>query len=135
MAESIENQLNGGEPTFNTSSMQGGGMGGGGKGGPDFGGEKPDMPSRTEQSETSETAEAQAMNLTAEADRTEHPPDFGGGEKTPPGMPGQDNKSVSLSDCLPMIAVCGGVFVVGAVVLILFKRKKDLKPPKEHKTE
>lgn len=180
MAESIENQLSGGEPTFNTSSMQGGG----GKGGPDFGGEKPDMPSRTEQSETSETAEAQAqaMNLTAEADRTEqttdaqqndrptppdqnggqmggqmdenertgqadgqqngqqngqqgNPPDFGGGEKTPPGMPGQDNKSVSLSDCLPMIAVCGGVFVVGAVVLILFKRKKDLKPPKEHKTE
>lgn len=174
MAESIENQLSGGEPTFNTSSMQGGGMGGGGKGGPDFGGEKPDMPSRTEQSETSETAEAQAMNLTAEADRTEqttdaqqndrptppdqnggqmggqmdenertgqadgqqsNPPDFGGGEKTPPGMPGQDNKSVSLSDCLPMIAVCGGVFVVGAVVLILFKWKKDLKPPKEHKTE
>lgn len=176
--------MGGGEPTFNTSSMQGGGMGGGGKGGPDFGGEKPDMPSRTEQSETSETAEAQAqaMNLTAEADRTEqttdaqqndrptppdqnggqmggqmdenertgqadgqqngqqngqqgNPPDFGGGEKTPPGMPGQDNKSVSLSDCLPMIAVCGGVFVVGAVVLILFKRKKDLKPPKEHKTE
>lgn len=178
MAESIENQLNGGEPTFNTSSMQGGG----GKGGPDFGGEKPDMPSRTEQSETSETAEAQAMNLTAEADRTEqitdaqqndrpippdqnggqmggqmdenertgqadgqqngqqngqqgNPPDFGGGEKTPPGMPGQDNKSVSLSDCLPMIAVCGGVFVAGVVVLILFKRKKDLKPPKENKTE
>lgn len=180
MAESIENQLSGGEPTFNTSSMQGGGMGGGGKGGPDFGGEKPDMPSRTEQSETSETAEAQAqaMNLTAEADRTEQttdaqqndrptppdqnggqmggqmdenersgqqsgqqngqqgsPPDFGGGEKNPPGMPGQDNKSVRLSDCLPTIAVCGGVFVVGVVVLILFKRKKDLKPPKEHKTE
>lgn len=182
MAESIENQLSGGEPTFNTSSMQGGGMGGGGKGGPDFGGEKPDMPSRTEQSETSETAEAQAMNLTAEADRTEQitdaqqndrpippdqnggqmggqmdenertgqqngqadgqqsgqqgsPPDFGGGEKNPPGMPGQDNKSVRLSDCLPTIAVCGGVFVVGVVVLILFKRKKDLKPPKENKTE
>lgn len=186
MAESIENQLSGGEPTFNTSSMQGGGMGGGGKGGPDFGGEKPDMPGRAEQSETSETAEAQAMNLTAEADRTEqttdtqqnaqqndrptppdqnggqqggqmdenertgqqsgqqsgqqngqqgNPPDFGGGEKTPPGMPGQDNKSVRLSDCLPTIAVCGGVFVVGVVVLILFKRKKDLKPPKENKTE
>ena len=168
---------------YEPTSQSMGGFGGG-KGGPDFGGEKPDMPSRTEQSETSETAEAQAqaMNLTAEADRTEqttdaqqndrptppdqnggqmggqmdenertgqadgqqngqqngqqgNPPDFGGGEKTPPGMPGQDNKSVSLSDCLPMIAVCGGVFVVGAVVLILFKRKKDLKPPKEHKTE
>ena len=73
---------------------------------------------------------------TGQADgQQSNPPDFGGGEKTPPGMPGQDNKSVSLSDCLPMIAVCGGVFVVGAVVLILFKRKKDLKPPKEHKTE
>ena len=56
-------------------------------------------------------------------------------EKNPPGMPGQDNKSVHLSDCLPTIAVCGGVFVVGVVVLILFKRKKDLKPPKENKTE
>ena len=64
-----------------------------------------------------------------------NPPDFGGGEKNPPGMPGQDNKSVRLSDCLPTIAVCGGVFVVGVVVLILFKRKKDLKPPKENKTE
>ncbi len=85
MAESIENQLNGGEPTFNTSSMQGGGMGGGGKGGPDFGGEKPDMPSRTEQSETSETAEAQAMNLTAEADRTEQTTDAQQNDRpTPP---------------------------------------------------
>ena len=73
---------------------------------------------------------------TGQADgQQSNPPDFGGGEKTPPGMPGQDNKSVSLSDCLPTIAVCGGVFVVGVVVLILFKRKKDLKPPKEHKTE
>lgn len=42
---------------------------------------------------------------------------------------------MSLSDCMPTIAVCGGVFVVGVVVLILFKRKKDLKPPKENKTE
>lgn len=163
MAESIENQLNGGEPTFNTSSMQGGGMGGGGKGGPDFGGEKPDMPSRTEQTtdaqqndrstppdqnggqqggqqggqmdENERTGQADGQQNGQQNGQQGNPPDFGGGEKTPPGMPGQDNKSVSLSDCLPMIAVCGGVFVVGAVVLILFKRKKDLKPPKEHKTE
>lgn len=150
MAESIENQLNGGEPTFNTSSMQGG---------PDFGGEKPDMPSRTEQTTDAQQNAQQNDRPTppdqnggqqgGQMDENERsgqqsgqqngqqgsPPDFGGGEKTPPGMPGQDNKSVSLSDCLPMIAVCGGVFVVGAVVLILFKRKKDLKPPKEHKTE
>ncbi len=66
-----------------------------------------------------------------------NPPDFGGGEKdSSPVLPGQDNKSVSpfglpAHDC----SLPGGVFVVGAVVLILFKRKKDLKPPKEHKTE
>lgn len=150
MAESIENQLNGGEPTFNTSSMQGG---------PDFGGEKPDMPSRTEQTTDAQQNAQQNDRPTppdqnggqqgGQMDENERsgqqsgqqngqqgsPPDFGGGEKNPPGMPGQDNKSVHLSDCLPTIAVCGGVFVVGVVVLILFKRKKDLKPPKENKTE
>ena len=159
MAESIENQLNGGEPTFNTNSMKGGGFGGGGMGGPDFGGEKPDMPSRTEQTtDTQQNAQqndrstppdqngGQQGGQMDENERTGQqsgqqsgqqgsPPDFGGGEKNPPGMPGQDNKSVRLSDCMPTIAVCGGVFVVGVVVLILFKRKKDLKPPKENKTE
>ena len=159
MAESIENQLNGGEPTFNTNSMQGGGFGGGGKGGPDFGGEMPDMASRTEQTTDAQQNAQQNDRPTppdqnggqqgGQMDENERsgqqsgqqngqqgsPPDFGGGEKNPPGMPGQDNKSVRLSDCLPTIAVCGGVFVVGVVVLILFKRKKDLKPPKENKTE
>lgn len=153
MAESIENQLNGGEPTFNTSSMQGGGFGGGKQS--DFNGEMPDMASRTEQ-----TTDAQQNDRPTPPDQNGgqqggqmdenersgqqsgqqngqqgSPPDFGGGEKNPPGMPGQDNKSVRLSDCMPTIAVCGGVFVVGVVVLILFKRKKDLKPPKENKTE
>ena len=150
MAESIENQLNGGEPTFNTISMQGGGFGGG---------EKPDMASRTEQTTDAQQNAKQndrptppdqngrqqggqmdENERTGQADGQQSgqqgsPPDFGGGEKNPPGMPRQDNKSVRLSDCLPTIAVCGGVFVVGVVVLILFKRKKDLKPPKENKTE
>lgn len=167
MAESIENQLNGGEPTFNTSSMQGGGFGGGGKDGPDFGGEKPDMASRTEQTADAQqnaqqndrpappdqnggqqggqmdenersgqqSGQADGQQSGQQSGQQGSPPDFGGGEKNPPGMPGQDNKSVRLSDCLPTIAVCGGVFVVGVVVLILFKRKKDLKPPKENKTE
>lgn len=157
MAESIENQLNGGEPTFNTNSMQGGGFGGEKQS--DFNGEKPDMPSRTEQTTDAQQNAQQndrptppdqnggqmggqmdENERTGQADGQQsgqqgNPPDFGGGEKTPPGMPGQDNKSVSLSDCLPTIAVCGGVFVAGVVVLILFKRKKDLKPPKENKTE
>lgn len=165
MAESIENQLNGGEPTFNTSSMQGGGFGGGKQS--DFNGEMPDMASRTEQTTDAQQNAQQNDRPTppdqnggqqgGQMDENERsgqqsgqadgqqsgqqngqqgsPPDFGGGEKNPPGMPGQDNKSVHLSDCLPTIAVCGGVFVVGVVVLILFKRKKDLKPPKENKTE
>lgn len=149
MAESIENQLNGGEPTFNTSSMQGGGFGGGKQS--DFNGEKPDMASRTEQTTDAQQNAQQndrptppdqnggqqggQMDENERSGQQSSPPDFGGGEKNPPGMPGQDNKSVRLSDCLPTIAVCGGVFVVGVVVLILFKRKKDLKPPKENKTE
>lgn len=165
MAESIENQLNGGEPTFNTSSMQGGGFGGEKQS--DFNGEKPDMPSRTEQTTDAQqnaqqndrptppdqnggqqggqmdenersgqrSGQADGQQSGQQTGQQGSPPDFGGGEKNPPGMPGQDNKSVRLSDCLPTIAVCGGVFVVGVVVLILFKRKKDLKPPKENKTE
>lgn len=141
--------------------MQGGGFGGGKQS--DFNGEKPDMPSRTEQTADAQQ-NAQQNDRPAPPDQNGgqqggqmdenersgqqtgqqsgqqngqqgSPPDFGGGEKNPPGMPGQDNKSVRLSDCLPTIAVCGGVFVVGVVVLILFKRKKDLKPPKENKTE
>lgn len=138
MAESIENQLNGGEPTFNTSSMKGGGFGGGGKGGPDFGGEMPDFTGGQQGGQMDENERSGQADGQQSGQRTGQqgsPPDFGGGEKNPPGMPGQDNKSVHLSDCLPTIAVCGGVFVVGAVVLILFKRKKDLKPPKENKTE
>lgn len=165
MAESIENQLNGGEPTFNTSSMQGGGFGDGKQS--DFNGEKPDMPSRTEQTtdaqqnaqqndrptppdqnggqkggqqggqmdENERTGQQSGQQSGQQNGQQGSPPDFGGGEKNPPGMPGQDNKGVRLSDCLPTIAVRGGVFVVGVVVLILFKRKKDLKPPKENKTE
>ena len=143
MAESIENQLSGGEPTFNTSSMQGGGFGGEKQS--DFNGEKPDMASRTEQTtdaqqggqmdENERSGQADGQQNGQQTGQQGSPPDFGGGEKNPPGMPGQDNKSVRLSDCLPTIAVCGGVFVVGVVVLILFKRKKDLKPPKENKTE
>lgn len=134
MAESIENQLNGGEPTFNTNSMKGGGFGGGGKGGPDFGGEMPDFTGGQQGGQMDEN-ERSGQQSGQRNGQQGNPPDFGGGEKNPPGMPGQDNKSVSLSDCMPTIAVCGGVFVVGVVVLILFKRKKGLKPPKENKTE
>ena len=135
MAESIENQLNGGEPTFNTSSMQGGGFGGEM---PDFNGEMPDFNGGQKGGQTGQIGQQNEQNGQVDGQQNGqqgNPSDFGGGEKNPPGMPGQDNKSVRLSDCLPTIAVCGGVFLVGVVVLILFKRKKDLKPPKENKTE
>ena len=71
MAESIENQLNGGEPTFNTSSMQGGGFGGGKQS--DFNGEMPDMASRTEQ-----TTDAQQN---AQQNDRPTPPDQNGGQQ------------------------------------------------------
>lgn len=155
MSESIETQLNGGAPTFNTQDMKGNDMGGG-KGGkpqgaqgnfPDAGGARNDL-------QEQETQDAQAVNRAeqTEAEQEEpsaqgggaqgeqpnaapgDPPDFGNGRGGgPPGMPGQQGgkQSVSLSECLPVIAVCGGVFAVGAVILLLFRRKKELKPPKE----
>ena len=174
MAESIENQLAGGEPTFNTSSMKGGGMGGG-MGGGDFG-EMPDMPNRdgasaetmatnltgvtdADTADTTKQAENAEISASAPADtqadsgqqngqqngqkngQPSTAPDFGGGGKgeNPPDLPGGGGgknggeSRVTLSECLPTIAVCGGVFAIGAVVLVLFRRKKELKPPKETK--
>ncbi len=169
MAESIENQLAGGEPTFNTSSMKGGGMGGGEFGG---GGERPEMPNRdgasaettatnltgvtdADTADTTKQAENAEISASAPADtqadsgqqngqqngQPSTAPDFGGGGKgeNPPDLPGGGGgknggeSRVTLSECLPTIAVCGGVFAVGVVVLVLFRRKKELKPPKETK--
>lgn len=136
MSESIENQLAGGEPTFDTSSMQGGGMGGS---------ERPDRPDRREDAENADNAgetaaegkqpqengkEQQAMAAFAGK---------GGGDR-PNGMPGRPGgpgmpedfagRSVDIKQYLPMMLLCGGVFAAGAVVLLCFKRKRELKPPK-----
>lgn len=170
MAESIQNQLAGGEPTFNTSSLKGGGMGGekGGKGGgmpdfdgempdfggemPDFGGEMPDfsgeMPAfdgeqpdfsgemPTQQNLPTDGDQPQ-MQQDADTKRThkEHSFDQNGGN--PPQMPGgmggeRGIQQIDWKETLPMMAVCGGAFLLGVVVLICFKRKKDLKPPKDN---
>ena len=219
MAESILNQLAGGEPTFNVSSLKGGGMGGGGKGGdraepaadgegmtpsagmggektapegmggggktrPEgMGGEKtapggktgqgrpempqqaegqtppempqqtegqtpPEMPQQTEgqtppgmpqqtegQTESTEqtneqTAEQQELTAFGN-DKGGVRPNGGGHGGGMPGMPGEHGRQqVDIKECIPAIAVCGGAFVVGVVVLISFKRKKELKPPK-----
>ena len=136
MSESIENQLAGGEPTFDTSSMQGGGMGGFG------GGERPDRPERGENAENAgsadETAaegkqpqengeEQQAMAAFAGKGGGDRPNGMPGG----PGMPGDfAGRSVDIKQYLPMMLLCGGAFAAGAVVLLCFKRKRELKPPK-----
>ena len=112
MAESIQNQLDGGEPTFDASSLKGGGMGGGKGGMPDFGGEKSD-------GENADIGTKQNGN---------RPDGMQGG---PSGMGGEGRmQQVRLKEYLPMILVCGGVFVIGTVFLAVFKRKKELKPPK-----
>ncbi len=136
MSESIENQLAGGEATFDTSSMQGGGMGGKG------GGERPDRPDRGEDAENAGNAdetvaegeqpqengeERQAMAAFAGKGGGDHPNGMPGG----PGMPGDfAGRSVDIKQYLPMMLLCGGAFAAGAVVLLCFKRKRELKPPK-----
>lgn len=114
MAESILNQLAGGEPTFDTSSLKGGGFGGG-KGG------------RFRQEERPEDEDGV--------------PAFGGGENRPaggnrksglPGMPGMEGRmQIDFREYLPEMAVCGGTFAAGLVFALAFRRKKRLKEPEK----
>ena len=165
MAESILTQLDGGEPTFDVSSLQGGGMGGGKGGGRgDFDGEMPAMgqgnrrqafepvseqtaalegteqpDAMTEQPEGGEGPDAMAE----QEEQTEQPEDMGrefpgaGGERPngmqggPGGMGGERGmQQIDFKQYLPIAAVCGGIFIAGAAFLLVFKRKKELKPPK-----
>lgn len=132
MAESIQNQLAGGEPTFDVSSLKGGGIGGGKGGMPDFGGEIPDF-------------DGKQPDFGGEMpDFDGKQPDFGGEmpdfdgsggnlPEMPSGMGGERGRqSVDWKEALPMIAICGGAFAAGAVVLVFFRRKKELKPPKDN---
>ena len=133
MAESIRTQIAGGEPTFDTGSMQGGGMFMGGKG-PDFGGEMPDfggeMPAfGGEMPDFAGEMPAFGGEMPDFAggkppfDR--EMPDFAGGK---PGMPGERGKQpVEIREVLPKMAACGGIFAAGLIVAVFYKRKKDLK--------
>ena len=140
MAESIKTQLAGGEPTFDTGSMQGGGMFMGGKG-PDFGGEMPafngEMPDfgggkpPFDGEMPDFDGEMPAFNGEMPAFGGEKPPfdgempDFAGGK---PGMPGERGKQpVEIREVLPKMAACGGIFAAGLIVAVFYKRKKDLK--------
>lgn len=231
MSESILNQLNGGEPTFDTSSMKGGGMGMGG--GMDFGGDMdfgdfggfgadgasddgtaptqgeqppdngtaqtqgeqpPDngtAPTQGEQPPDNNAAQMSSITVTEDGTAEEDTPPQTQGEPpapptetqgeapqaqgdnaadgtqtddaqgTPPAMPDGGNgggqgggssgdgqggrgqggsppsdfggfggmQQISIEEVLPMILLCCGIFVVGGVILVCFRRKKELKPP------
>lgn len=129
MAASIQTQLAGGEPTFNTSSLKGGGMPDMGNM-PDFGGE---MPVNTEQpaemteaaASTKQPAETEELQKPAVGEKGgNRPEDMQGG----PGMGDERGRQqVDIREVLPAMAVCGGIFAAGLVFTIVYKRKKDLK--------
>ena len=149
MADSIRTQLAGGEPTFNTSSLKGGGMGMGGKGGlpnfggempdidnfPDFGGEMPDMENisnsvgeKTVKKESSEMEES----LDDSAFENNKDTKQGGGRPENMGIPGnmgseKGRQQVDIKEVLSVVAVASGTFITGSIILVLFKRKKRLK--------
>ncbi|WP_302768808.1 CotH kinase family protein [Anaerotignum lactatifermentans] len=199
MAESIENQLAGGEPTFNTSSFVAAAAGGGKRPGGDFGdmqettaemeqvadgtaegqtqrvpeqmgdmaGQPPEMTEGTEQA-AGDTAEKQfqrvpgdlagespemtegteqtadtAQSDTAEAnDQTQKSPEQMG-DMPQRGEQGQRGggpmgamSRVTWQDAAPILAVCGGIFLLGFGYLLYFRRRRRLSMPKqEEKTD
>ena len=161
MAESIENQLAGGEPTFNTSSFVAAAAGGGGKRpGEDFGGMQ-EMTAETEQTAddtaddqpqrvpgdmagqspemtegTEQTADT-AQSDTAEAnDQTQKSPEQMGDMPQRGGGPMGAMSRVTWQDAAPALAVCGGIFLLGFGYLLYFRRRRRLSMPKqEEKTD
>lgn len=161
MAESIENQLAGGEPTFNTSSFVAAAAGGGGKRpGEDFEGMQ-DTTATTEQ-DASDTAEAneqtqrvpgQMGNMagqppemtegTEQADTAEvndqtqkDPGQMGdmpqrGEQGQRGGGPMGAMSRVTWQDAAPALAVCGGIFLLGFGYLLYFRRRRRLSMPKQ----
>lgn len=161
MAESIENQLAGGEPTFNTSSFVAAAAGGGGKRpGEDFEGMQ-DTTATTEQ-DASDTAEVneQTQRVPGQmGDMAEQPPEMMEGteqadtaeandqtQKAPGqmgdvpqrGEQGQRGggpmgamSRVTWQDAAPALAVCGGIFLLGFGYLLYFRRRRRLSMPKQ----
>ena len=162
MAESIENQLAGGEPTFNTSSFVAAAAGGGGKRpGEDFGGmqdteqtagdtaeaneqtqrvpgemgnmaEQP--PEMMEGTEQADTAEANDQTQKAPGQMGEVPQRGEQGQRG--GGPMGAMSRVTWQDAAPALAVCGGIFLLGFGYLLYFRRRRRLSMPKqEEKTD
>ncbi len=140
MAESILTQMEGGEPTFDTSSFTSGGMGGGGA-----------FQARTEK-ETKEGEKNERLmgqiadmgEIQQNAAEERKPPAEQGEEgqamsegmppqmgELPQGMKGGGRQETAWKEILPTVLLCGCIFLVGAVWLYGFRRKKTLPLQKE----
>lgn len=124
MADSIRNQLSGGEPSFDTGSLQGGGMHRGGEM-PERG-EMPAADAEMPQTEAAHATESQ-NTVRSSAFRMEKG-GKGGRMEGMGGMPGErGQQQTGVQEVLPEMAVCGAVFAAGLFFAVFYKRKKDLK--------
>lgn len=156
MAESIETQLAGGEPTFHTSSFVAAAAGGGGKRpGEDFAemqdteqteddvteeqpqrvpgqmgdmaGQPPEMTEETEQ--TADTAEVSEQTKKVPEQMGDMPQRGEQGQRD--GGPMGAMSRVTWQDAAPALAACGGIFLLGFGYLLYFRRRRRLSIPKQ----
>lgn len=156
MAESIETQLAGGEPTFHTSSFVAAAAGGGGKRpGEDFAemqdteqteddvteeqpqrvpgqmgdmaGQPPEMTEETEQ--TADTAEVSEQTQKVPEQMGDMPQRGEQGQRD--GGPMGAMSRVTWQDAAPALAACGGIFLLGFGYLLYFRRRRRLSIPKQ----
>lgn len=156
MAESIETQLAGGEPTFHTSSFVAAAAGGGGKRpGEDFAemqdteqteddvteeqpqrvpgqmgdmaGQPPEMTEETEQ--TADTAEVSEQTKKVPEQMGDMPQRGEQGQRDGGHMGAMSR--VTWQDAAPALAACGGIFLLGFGYLLYFRRRRRLSIPKQ----
>lgn len=156
MAESIETQLAGGEPTFHTSSFVAAAAGSGGKRpGEDFAemqdteqteddvteeqpqrvpgqmgdmaGQPPEMTEETEQ--TADTAEVSEQTQKVPEQMGDMPQRGEQGQRG--GGPMGAMSRVTWQDAAPALAACGGIFLLGFGYLLYFRRRRRLSIPKQ----
>lgn len=156
MAESIETQLAGGEPTFHTSSFVAAAAGGGGKRpGEDFAemqdteqteddvteeqpqrvpgqmgdmaGQPPEMTEETEQ--TADTAEVSEQTKKVPEQMGDMPQRGEQGQRGGGHMGAMSR--VTWQDAAPALAACGGIFLLGFGYLLYFRRRRRLSIPKQ----
>lgn len=160
MAESIETQLAGGEPTFHTSSFVAAAAGGGKRPGEDFAemqdteqtegdvteeqpqrvpgqmgdmaGQPPEMTEETEQA--ADTAEVSEQTQKVPEQMGDMPQRGEQGQRG--GGPMGAMSRVTWQDAASALAVCGGIFLLGFGYLLYFRRRRRLSIPKqEEKTD